>query len=75
MPPAHRWLGPFILTLALHPSACHGTTVAEACEEPYECPDEDTINCMPPVAVENESACSGPCAEWLADNCDVQYVH
>lgn len=74
MPRAHLSVLALVAGFAFHPTACHGTTAAEACEEPYECPDVDTINCMPPVAKENEAACNGPCADWIGDNCDVEYV-
>jgi len=39
----------------------------------YECPEQESISCMPPVAENLTDICSGSYHDWIIDNCNVSF--
>lgn len=55
---------------------CGGVEDKSAGVVTYQCPAEETINCMPPVQPENEALCSGDYHNWIVANCpDVTFTY
>ena len=55
--------------------ALSGCEAKDPCEQPFSCPDEDVIDCMPPSQPDSPCVDDG-CLSWIEHNCpDVQIVH
>ena len=42
--------------------------------EEFTCRVQEILDCMPPIAIENQNYCSGQYLIWISENCDIAIV-